>query len=80
MNENNTQRNVVGLLGLAAVAAAIYTLFKKTKKPKGLGDLNTARTKSGRVKQRKAVFAKMEEAGTLYNKNRKGKRTKKAKS
>jgi len=46
----------------------------------GLGDLNTAKTKSGRVKQRKAVFAKMEDAGTLYNKNRKGKRTKKAKA
>jgi len=142
MNENNTQRNVVGLLGLAAVVGTILWVFSSSSKsrvdgvdPKkkikakfayeddwsrpvykgdngryyvdvdgalhtmtsdgepiapvrdgyierldGLGDLNTAKTKSGRVKQRKAVFAKMEDAGTLYNKNRKGKRTKKAKA
>lgn len=80
MNKNNTQRNVVGLLGLAAVVGTIWWVLSSNSKSDGLGDLNTAKTKAGRVKQRKAVFAKMEDAGTLYNKNRQGKRTKKAKA
>lgn len=32
MNENNTQRNVVGLLGLAAVVGTIWWVFNSTKK------------------------------------------------
>lgn len=54
-------------------------LFYFGKKGKGLGDLNTARTAKKRVAQRKAVFAKMEDEGTIYKKNRKGKRSKKVK-
>ncbi|MFO0414896.1 MAG: hypothetical protein ACK52I_22210 [Pseudomonadota bacterium] len=46
--------------------------FKKKKSLNGLGELNTAKTKSGKVKQRKAVFAKLDEAGKAWPKNKKG--------
>ncbi len=46
--------------------------FKKKKSLNGLGQLNTAKTKSGKVKQRKAVFAKLDEAGKAWPKNKKG--------
>jgi hypothetical protein len=46
--------------------------FKKKKSLNGLGELNTAKTKSGKVRQRKAVFAKLDEAGKAWPKNKKG--------
>ncbi|MGL6121653.1 MAG: LPXTG cell wall anchor domain-containing protein [Shewanella sp.] len=52
-------------------------LYFLTRKKKGLGDLDTAKTKKGKIKQRKAVFAKMDEQGDTWSKNSKGKRVNK---
>lgn len=77
-DEEKGSRNAKIIGGLVAVAAAvgIYFFFKSDsgKSVNGLGDLNTAKTKSGKVKQRKAVFAKLDDAGKTWGKNRKGKR------
>jgi uncharacterized protein HemX len=84
---------IIGGLLLAATVTAGVLFFTSGKKRKSLsgnetesntdqtnlGDLNTAKTKEGRIKQRKAVFAKLAEQGKVYRKNRVGKRTKKTK-
>lgn len=64
------------LIGGAGFLA--YQFFKKPKN-KGLGKLMNTGTKKKRAAQRAAVFAKLDEQGSLYPKKN-GKRTKKRKS
>lgn len=66
---------------VAAVAAGLVALATRGKKKglSGLGDLNTAKTKAGKVKQRKAVFAKLTDDGKTYPKNKNGVRIKRKK-
>ncbi|MFN7703344.1 MAG: hypothetical protein ACK5OS_01890 [Chryseotalea sp.] len=69
------------LIGTVAVVGGTGLYFgvkayRKKKGLSGLGELNTAKTKSGKVKQRKAVFAKLDEAGKAWPKNTKGVRRK----
>jgi len=71
----------IAIIGTVAIVGAtgLYfgvKAFRKKKGLSGLGDLNTAKTKSGKVKQRKAVFAKLDEAGKAWPKNTKGVRRK----
>ncbi len=76
----NTKKYLMigGVVVLAGTA--VYFLTRKKKKGvSGVGDLDTSKTKSGRVKQRKAVFAKMDESGNTWPKNKKGLRKKKRK-
>lgn len=69
-------------IALAGGAVALFVWLAKAAKSKdglnGLGDLDTAKTKAGRIRQRKAVFAKLTDEGKIYRKNRAGRRTKKA--
>lgn len=67
---------LLGAIGLVAVASS----GKSNNKSEGLEGLNTAKTKAGKVRQRKAVFAKLDESGKTYPKNKKGKRMKSKKS
>lgn len=76
--ENNAGAKVIGVLSLVVATWGVYQLFFKKEK-KSLGDLNTAKTKAGKVKQRAAVFAKLDEEGKTFPKNRNGKRKPKRK-
>lgn len=64
---------LLGAIGLLAVASSGKG---KEKEPENLSGLNTAKTKRGKERQRKAVFAKMDEVGKTYPKNKKGVRKK----
>jgi hypothetical protein len=66
---NSNLKNAL-LVGAGALATVLLT-----KKSSALGDLNTAKTAKGRTRQRKAVFARMENEGSIFPK-RNGKRTK----
>lgn len=84
MNEqNNIGAKIIGGLVAAVAVWGIWQVLKMTDAPKknldGLGDLNTAKTKAGKIKQRAAVFAKLDEEGKTYKKNRNGKRSKRVK-
>lgn len=75
-----TRTKIIGGLVLVVAGWGIYKVLQMTDAPKkgdNLGDLNTAKTKTGKVKQRKAVFAKLDEEGKTFPKNRNGKRKKK---
>jgi hypothetical protein len=65
-------------LGVAALVATLVVVATRGKKKgmAGLGDLNTAKTKSGKVKQRAAVFAKLDAEGKAYPKTKTGVRVK----
>lgn len=65
----STKTIVIGALALTAVGTAAYFAFSPKKKSlSGLGDLDTAKTKAGRKRQRAAVFAKLDEAGDAWPK------------
>lgn len=65
-------------VGIGAGAALLgYIVYKSLSKKKskslaGLGELNTAKTAKKRVAQRAAVFAKLDEEGKTYPKNKSG--------
>lgn len=61
----------------AVIGASVlgYGIYSMVRGKKGLGDLNTAKT--GKAKQRGAVFAKLDEEGKAWPKNKKGVRSKK---
>ena len=65
-------------LGVAALVATLVVVATRGKKKgvAGLGDLNTAKTKSGKIKQRAAVFAKLDAEGKAYPKTKRGVRAK----
>jgi uncharacterized membrane protein len=65
-------------VAVAALVTGVVVLITRGKKKGmgGLGDLNTAKTKSGKVKQRAAVFAKLDQEGKAYPKNKNGVRVK----
>lgn len=68
-----------GLVAAGLIVAVVFFVKSNRKKSvDSLGDLNTAKTKAGRIRQRKAVFAKLADEGKIYRKNRAGRRTKKA--
>jgi len=69
---------IMGGLVLAGAIALGYYIFTggKEEEDKSLGELNTAKTKGGKVAQRKAVFAKLDEEGKVFPKNRNGVRKK----
>lgn len=66
-------------VGLGLAAAAVLTFiavkaFGGKKSKKSLGDLNTAKTKAGRERQRKAVFARLAAEGSVKPKSKKRKK------
>lgn len=72
----STKTILIGVVLAAATGVGIYALTRPKKKGlDGLGDLNTAKTKAGRKRQRAAVFAKLDEAGEAWPK-KEGKRKK----
>ena len=77
---STTAKVVIGV-GIAAAVTGLVVLATSGKKKamNGLGELNTAKTKAGKVKQRKAVFAKLDSEGKTYPKNRNGVRKAKTK-
>ena len=72
----NNGKIMGGLVLAGAIALGYYILTGGKEEDKGLGELNTAKTKILRVAQRKAVFAKLDEEGKVFPKNRNGVRKK----
>jgi hypothetical protein len=62
----------LAVTGATLLAGGVYLATRPKKK--SLGELNTAKTKKGKAMQRAAVFAKLDEAGETYPKNKSGKR------
>lgn len=66
-------------IGLGIAAAAVLGFiavkaFGKSKPKKAMGELNTAKTKAGRERQRKAVFARLAAEGSVKPKSKKRKK------
>lgn len=68
---NNFTKAAIGIGG----AVLLYHLFSNNGSGSSMGDLDTAKTKAGRERQRRAAFARMDSSGEAWPKKG-GKRVK----